>query len=132
MLDNKSLTEELRRKPFPCPLCKRDLPLALSVKGKPYCVCNECGIQVFFRGLAVIKRLQIALRKKSPMDENFLGAPDIVALYNRLESLREDKGTLEQKQGLVFRDKALDHAIAAIDGDIQRLEIEIKKEGSGA
>ena len=35
---------------FPCPICKTLLIVKKSKKGKTYCVCNDCGIQLFVRG----------------------------------------------------------------------------------
>ena len=61
--DNVSVTDmagqspNLEDKQFTCPLCYAGLLLKSSKKGKPYCVCNMCGIQIFFRGRAAIERL---------------------------------------------------------------------------
>jgi hypothetical protein len=44
-------------KPFACPVCKMGLRIKISRKEKPYCMCLECGIQIFFRGQAGIQRL---------------------------------------------------------------------------
>ena len=49
--------EDLRGKKFPCPLCVDGLAILASKRGKPYCVCNACGIQLFFRGRTGISRL---------------------------------------------------------------------------
>ena len=46
------------RRSFPCPLCGTQLELRESLRVKPYCVCNSCGIQVFFRGQKGISRLR--------------------------------------------------------------------------
>lgn len=35
---------------FPCPVCAKPLDVRQSKKGKPYVVCEACGIQVFIRG----------------------------------------------------------------------------------
>ena len=35
---------------FPCPVCKRVLLVEHAKTGKPYCKCNECGVQLFVRG----------------------------------------------------------------------------------
>ena len=43
---------------FPCPTCKRLRRLQVTKKGKPYLTCNDCGVQVFFRGRDGIRRLQ--------------------------------------------------------------------------
>ena len=43
---------------FPCPLCQRELKIEISKKQKPYCVCLDCGIQLFVRGKEGISRLE--------------------------------------------------------------------------
>lgn len=48
-------------KRFPCPLCQSWLLLKSSKKDKPCCTCDDCGIQIFFRGSVAIALLhQIA------------------------------------------------------------------------
>lgn len=119
--------ENVQGKPFPCPLCGMALPVELSQKQKPYCVCNFCGIQIFFRGKAGIRRLQQLLESKEPMRDEIPAATSAVSLYNRLEELKRQREGLEQKQGIFFRDNNLDHAIAAIDGEIHTTELELKR-----
>jgi ssDNA-binding Zn-finger/Zn-ribbon topoisomerase 1 len=34
---------------FPCPICGEPLDARKSKKGKPYVVCNVCGVQMFVR-----------------------------------------------------------------------------------
>ena len=119
--------ESVQGKPFPCPLCGMALPVALSQKQKPYCVCNFCGIQIFFRGKAGIRRLQQLLKSKRPMRDEIPAATIALSLYNRLEDLKRQREGLEQKQGIIFRDSNLDQAIGAIDGEIHTTELELKR-----
>lgn len=42
---------------LPCILCGRKLEKRISKKGKPYFVCDQCGIQTFVRGKQGIERL---------------------------------------------------------------------------
>lgn len=39
---------------FPCPVCTDPRDVRQTKKGKPYIVCDPCGIQVFIRGPAGI------------------------------------------------------------------------------
>ena len=39
---------------FPCPVCTDPREVKQTKKGKPYLVCDPCGIQVFIRGPAGI------------------------------------------------------------------------------
>ena len=124
--ENKPRTD-FDGKPFPCPLCGVALPVRVSQKQKPYCVCNDCGIQLFFRGRVGIKRLQIMLQSVDPVLEDYSATTAVVALYNRLEELRKQRDELEAKQGIIFRNQTLDDAIATLGGEIQRIESTIRK-----
>ena len=124
--ENKQ-ADEPRGKPFACPLCGVALPIGISQKQKPYCVCNVCGIQLFFRGKAGIKRLQELLRMEKPVAEEFPGTTVAVSLYNRLEQLKQQRKELENKQGLFLRDRDLDNAITAIGAEIRLLQSQLEK-----
>lgn len=39
---------------FPCPVCTQPREVRVTKKGKPYLVCDPCGVQVFIRGPAGI------------------------------------------------------------------------------
>lgn len=43
---------------FPCPLCGMALDIRASKKGKPYMVCDPCGVQMFVRGSSGIEKLK--------------------------------------------------------------------------
>ena len=122
-----SRTDDLKGKPFPCPVCNMALAVAISQKGKPYCICNSCGIQLFFRGKAGIKRLKKLLETEKPIPEDFPGVTLAVSLYNRLEKLRQQRNEMEQKQGIIFRDQDLDNAIVVMDREIKRVQADLEK-----
>src|SRR6266446_10889079 len=42
---------------FACPLCSRRCQVRITKKGKPYLICNVCGLQMFVRYDAGIARL---------------------------------------------------------------------------
>lgn len=42
------------KRAFPCPVCKDPLHVRKSKKGKPYVVCDSCGVQMFVRNRAGI------------------------------------------------------------------------------
>jgi hypothetical protein len=48
---------------FPCPLCEEGLDVRESKKGKPYVICNPCGVQLFVRGEKGIRRFEQLLEK---------------------------------------------------------------------
>ncbi len=108
------------RRSFPCPLCGTQLELRESRRVKPYCVCNSCGIQVFFRGQKGISRL----RKLLDEHERLIGGPvaPSVSVFNQLEQLRSQKSELERRRPFIFSDADLENAIAAIDRELERLQ----------
>ncbi len=106
--------EQFEGKPFPCSVCGQSLLMRVAHTGKPYCHCDECGIQMFFRGAAGIRRLRRLLDDGSLTS----GASRATLFYNRLQQLKEQKQKLEEKQGFVFADPDLERAI-------EKLEIEI-------
>jgi predicted RNA-binding Zn-ribbon protein involved in translation (DUF1610 family) len=110
------------RHTFPCPLCGTALDLRQSRAQKPYCVCDSCGLQVFFRGKTGIARLRRWLAESGRLAAGPAAhAAAAVTVFNRLEHLRAQKRELEQRRGLLFTDEDLEHAIAAVNHDIERL-----------
>ena len=123
--DNQA--EELRGKPFACPLCGMVLPVKIARTQKPYCVCLLCGIQIFFRGKAGIKRLRDLLRMEKPVAEEIPGSTVAVNLYNQLEKLKRQRDELEQQQGIIFKDHDLANAVIAIEAEIKKVQSSLEK-----
>ena len=57
--------EILKEKEFQCPICSENLEIRMDKHEKPYCICDDCGVQLFIRKLAGIKRL---IAKIKPFD----------------------------------------------------------------
>ena len=115
-------------KPFPCPVCNIGLRIKITRKGKPYCICLECGIQLFFRGQAGIKRLWEIIRSEEAVRADFNGPARALSLFNRVQGLKQQRQHLEEQQGIVFRDSDRDKAIEALDGEIKRVRTELEQE----
>lgn len=107
------------RRTFPCPLCMTELDLRKSRANKPYCVCNSCGVQLFFRGRKGIARLGDFTTHGgiAPIPLEFSNAVDAFAHVERLRAHIEQ---LQDKQPLIFSDKDLDNAIQAVNLEIAR------------
>ena len=73
---------------FPCPICKKMLLVKYSKKSKPYCVCNDCGVQLFVRVKNGIDRL-----KNLICDEKLPNNPNEIS--NTLDYFNELKKRLE-------------------------------------
>jgi hypothetical protein len=115
-------------KSLPCPVCNAALRLKLSQKEKPYCMCLDCGIQIFFRGQAGIERLRKLVESDEAVAAEFTAPARAVSLYNRLQELKRKRRVLEGQQGLFFRDKDRDHLIAALDSEIEHVRESLEKE----
>jgi len=119
--------EDFLKKPFPCPLCNMELRLKITRKQKPYCMCLECGIQIFFRGHAGIQRLYEMIRAEEAVILEFSGPARAISLYNRLQHLKRQKEGLEEKQGFILRDADRDRVIEALDAEIRRVQKELER-----
>lgn len=67
---------------FPCPLCLVPLRVRSSKKGKPYVVCDECGVQMFVRAKPGIARLAALMAK-----------PEAAEVMQRLASVARQQRT---------------------------------------
>jgi DNA-directed RNA polymerase subunit RPC12/RpoP len=117
---------------FPCPLCSKELDLRQSRSRKPYCVCDSCGMQIFFRGKEGISRLQRMLEASERVFRSPAIATPAIAAFNRLEQLRAQKRDLEQRRPLIFTDDDLEHTIAAVDLEISRLQGALEQMSAGS
>lgn len=106
---------------FPCPLCMTQLDLRQSRAKKPYCVCNACGVQLFFRGRKGIARLGEFNARGGilPVQTEFSGAAEA---FSHLERLRAHREELQDKRPLIFSDKDLENALSAIGLEIARTQ----------
>jgi hypothetical protein len=117
-------------KSFPCPVCAINLQIRIARTQKPYCVCMDCGIQIFFRGKVGIARLQKILEDEILVTGAWSGANTPELLFNRVQYLKQRKSELERKQRLIFPDPDLENAITAVDMEIERVQGELKKMAS--
>jgi len=127
--------EDLRGKKFPCPLCADGLMILASKRGEPYCVCNACGIQLFFRGKTGISRLLQMVKGEILIPGKADGADYGIALFDCLLELKARKEELEEKRGVIFRDSGVENAILIVDAEIEKVEGELarvaRKTGNG-
>jgi hypothetical protein len=111
---------------FPCCLCSASLDLKISKRGKPYCTCLDCGIQIFFRGKIAISRLKSVLNKRDTVPGNSPGTVHGLILWNKIVQLKAQKTELEAKQGLMARDPDLANLISTVDNEIKRVQGELR------
>ena len=110
---------------FPCPFCGVGLAILCSKRGKPYCTCNSCGVQLFVRGKSGIRRLIEMAESGVLVSGKGEGASHGINLLNRLEQLKSQKRDLEMKQGIIFRDENIENAIQIVDAERKKVEGEL-------
>ena len=118
---------KLLGKEFPCPLCGSSMPIRITRKGKPYCHCNSCVLQLFFRGKASIRCLQEIIDSGILVCGKDSAADLAVTLYNRIQLLKTQKIQLEKKRGLFRSDQDLENAILAVEQEIKSVQRNLKK-----
>jgi hypothetical protein len=114
---------------FPCPVCGISLGIRIARTQKPYCVCIDCGIQIFFRGKTGISRLNKIVENELLIAGKDSNSSLATILFNRIQHLKRQKTDLEVKQGLIIRDPDLRNAIRAVDIEIERVQRELGKLG---
>jgi hypothetical protein len=113
-LDRQSQGGPFAGKTFPCCICSARLDIPLSKRGKPYCTCVPCGIQIFFRGKTGIRRLMDILDSGNLTQGTACDTAPAIILYNRILQLRSQK-------------KDLENAIHVIDNEIKCVQGELEK-----
>jgi hypothetical protein len=124
-LDPREAFPELKDKEFACPLCGAGLPILFSKRNKPYCTCNSCGIQLFFRGKHGIVRLKAMAAEGILVSVKEQSAAHAISLLNRLNLLELQKKELNVKVGIIFKDPNVENAIQAVDAEIERVQGEL-------
>ena len=126
-LGQQSQGSALEGKVFPCCICSANLDIRLSKRGKPYCTCVQCGIQIFFRGQVGISRLNKIIENGILIAGKDSSANLATVLFNRISHLKAQKANLDAKQGLIFVDPDLANAIRSVDIEIKRVQGELEK-----
>ena len=93
---------------LPCFLCIERLERRTDKNGKPYFVCNPCGIQLFVRrphGIKLLdKLLSDAARNELPFKHRAEELYKIQALLTEINGVKEQIKRLESQIGFLFGD----------------------------
>jgi hypothetical protein len=93
---------------LPCFLCIERLERRTDKNGKPYFVCNPCGIQLFVRrphGIKLLdKLLSDAARNELPFKHRAEEVYKIQALLTEINGVKEQIKRLESQIGFLFGD----------------------------
>src|ERR1700730_8522728 len=95
---------------LPCFLCVAKLEKRISKKGKPYFVCNTCGIQLFVRrdhGIKLLdKLLSDAARNELPFKHRAEEVYKIQALLTEIDGVKKQIERLQSQIKFLFPDEA--------------------------
>ncbi len=112
---------------FACPTCKKLRTVGLTKRQKPYFTCNDCGVQVFFRGKEGIRRFREMLGH-AELAGNVRGLAPLLEyaafLRKRLRQIRREKPILEKEQSLEIEEKLVENEIVRVRNV---LETELKE-----
>ncbi len=115
---------------LPCLLCGKTLEKRTDKNGKPYFVCDPCGIQMFIRRKDGIERLNKLLRASEKnliaFAQHAHGLFEIQALLTEIDGTRKEIKRLEDEAGLLFRDKDKVRACNLLKTQLEKLFFELK------
>lgn len=118
--------------PFiPCILCSATLEKRTSKTGKPYFVCDPCGIQLFVRRKDGIERLAALMRaaKKNviPLYAHGLRLVEIQAVLGDIRGTKAEIARLENEIGILFPDKDKIRACKSLKTRVKALHAELEE-----
>ena len=116
---------------FLCPACRKLRAVEHSKRGKPYLICNDCGVQVFFRGKEGIRRLGNFLGK-AEASGNIREIPPLLeytaALRNRLREIRNENVVLGEKQALDLEEQVVMSELARMEKVLEMELVEKRRQ----
>ncbi len=118
--------------PFlPCFLCAAKLDKRTSKRGKPYFVCNPCGIQLFVRQEHGIKLLNKLLadtaRNEIPFRHCAEEVHKIQALLSEIDGVKKQIERLESQISFLFGDTAKIRACNLLKTKLENLFKELEE-----
>ena len=94
---------------LPCILCRNKLQKRTDKHGKPYFICDPCGIQFFVRRKQGIERLETLLRASEKnaviLDHATQRVFEIQAFLTEIDGTKAQIKTLDEEIGLFFQDE---------------------------
>ena len=109
---------------FPCPICKKMLIVELTKNEKPYCTCNDCGVQLFIRGKEGINRFK-KLTGKSKIEGNAKDLINTIDYFNELNKLLEE---VKMKKPILWENKDLNLQEKVIKNQLNQIREKLKEE----
>src|SRR6267143_639906 len=89
---------------LPCVFCGKNLEQRIDKNGKPYFICDPCGLQMFIRrkqGIDNLRRLVRTLKNRDlPLREHAHILFQVRAILQELEGVERELGKLDSSTGL--------------------------------
>jgi hypothetical protein len=108
---------------FPCPVCKRVLVVEHAKTGKPYCKCNDCGVQLFIRGRQGIVRFYKMLGKMKIQGDT----RDLINSVDYLNALKSLLADIRGKQPIIGENEDLNLQEMAVLRQIEKVKENLKE-----
>src|SRR5579859_1064432 len=100
---------------IPCFLCGNSIEVKNTVKGKPYFICDPCGLQAFIRRAKGVERLREWMEGKGEVFKKKYGG-EILTWVAHLEEVKTKLGEVEDKAG-IFVDEDTKLVIQALKAE---------------
>jgi len=108
--------DEGKNKYFPCPICGEMREVSYSKRSKPYCTCNDCGVQRFIRGKTGIKKLKDLI-------SNIINLIDYYEkLSEKLNEIRARKPILSRNDNLDAQEKLVEKQLKVLGKKLKSME----------
>ena len=116
---------------LPCLLCIAKLEKRTDKNGKPYFVCNPCGIQLFVRrphGIKLLdKLLSDAAKNEIPFKHSAEEVYKIEALLSEINGVKQQIDRLQSQIGFLFGDPDKLRACNLLKTKLENLFKELEK-----
>jgi len=114
--------DEGKNQYFPCPICGEMREVSYSKRSKPYCTCNDCGVQLFIRG-------KIGIRKFENLISNIeykLKSKELINLIDYYAKLSEKLNEIRDRKPFLGRNDDLDAQEKLLEKELKVLGNKLK------
>jgi hypothetical protein len=122
---------EAEMQSLPCLLCVAKLEKRIDKNGKPYFVCNPCGIQMFIRkqhGIELLEKLLRDVAKNEiPFKQRAGQLFKIQALLTEISGVKNQIERMQSQKRIFFPDKDKLRACKLLKLKLNNLFVELEK-----
>ena len=125
LLDNVTLDNDQEKDSyFPCPVCGEMLLVEVTKNQKPYCTCNDCGIQLFIRGKQGIERFSNLLGKSGLRESS----RDLIRTLDYFDYLKRKLEEIQEQKPIFGIDSDWELQEKFIRRQLAKLRVAVDKE----